>query len=180
MPRLLHRLVALPVFARVERIREIEIAVGTDPKVVRAVQQFAANLAGQHRDFFIGRDGPELVLLIRAGQKVSRLVEISSVATARRLEPVRKGAIRRIVFYDAVVRLIGEEHIAVTIDSGAFGEKVAFAQNFDFRSIGNEISSSGMGNEAQGEKAGPEKRQGFHGGRVPSGRGGTSFPESTA
>jgi len=70
---------------------------------------------------------------------------MGSVAAACRREPIGERTIRGVVFDDAVIRLVGEEHIAIAIDRGAFREDVAFAQHFDLRSVGDEARAGVSG-----------------------------------
>ena len=154
---LLHLRIALPVVAFVERVGEVKAAVRTNPQIVRAVEQLASKIEHQPGHGLVRRDGPELVLLIGAGEQVAALVEVGAVRAARRLEPVGEGSIRRAPLHDAVVRLVGEEDVAVLVHRRAFSEGVATAEFFELGTGGNDGFSgegcSGRHGQEQGQKA---------------------------
>jgi len=83
LPILLHRGIALPVIPFVERVGEVEVAVWANPQIVRSVEQLVAKVRYQHRHLLVGRNGPQLILFIGAGEEVAVFVEVSAVRAAR-------------------------------------------------------------------------------------------------
>ena len=160
LARLLSGFVALPIWPRVKRIGEIQISVRTNPEVIRPVEKFAAKVAQQDGDFLVGRNGPEFVLLVGAGDQVALLVEIGAVAAAGGLQPIFEFAVDA-PFDDAVVRLVREVDVAVAIDGRAFGELITIAKNFGFRAIDQRVVRSANRTNSQGQQC-----QGFHARRL--------------
>ena len=111
----------VPPTAPVERVGNEHAAIGRDPDVVRAVHVFALIIGDEHRHGFVGRDGPELVVFIRAGDEVAVRVEMHPVGVAGRLHERGEFSVRA-PFHDAVVVLVNEKHVSVFIACRAFGE----------------------------------------------------------
>ena len=111
----------VPPRAFVKRIGDIQAAGRHDPHVIRTIEIFALIIFDEHGHFFVGRDCPQRVLLVSAGNQVAFDIEIHAVGAAGGLEEGGKFAVHA-PLEDAVVRLIGEEDVAVFVAGGAFGE----------------------------------------------------------
>jgi len=131
------------------------MAVRTNPKVVRARSAaWRRSCPARPVIFFVGRNGPEFVFSRPAqAMRFSRIIEIGSVCCGPpALSQSEKRTIDGVVFDDAVIWLIGEEHIAVPIDGRTFREGVAFPpRTSTFAPSARRSARSGLRNEAQGK-----------------------------
>ena len=118
-----HRVVRPPA-SRVERVGEVERAVRPDPDIVRTVQRPALVPVEKHGDLAVRGDGPEGGLLVGAGDQIAAGVETHAVGAACRLQERDQRAAHG-PLQDAVVRLIGEEEVALRVTRRPLGEREA-------------------------------------------------------
>ncbi len=104
------------------------------PHVVGRVEQFAAVGAEQHRRFFgLHVDRPHFVLLVGTGDEFALAIETQAVGTACRFHEGLHLAVDR-PHHDAIVRLIGEEDVALGVCRRAFSERELARDFFQLRS----------------------------------------------
>src|SRR5260221_11146471 len=92
-----------------------------DPDVVGAVQLLPFVLLPDDRDLAVLGDGPQLVLLVRAGDELAVAVEVHPVAASSRLKEGRELAVRA-PLQDPVVGLVGEEDVPGAVAGRTPGE----------------------------------------------------------
>ena len=98
-----HRVV--PPFSAIKRVCHEHRAVRCNPHVIRAVQVFAGKIRDEHGYSFVRRDGPQLIVFVRAGDEISLRIKHHAIRVPGRLEKRGKFSVRA-PFQDAVVRLI--------------------------------------------------------------------------
>src|SRR6185503_6045599 len=135
-----HRVVR-PPRPLVERIGEVDRAVRPYPHVVRAVQTLPAVLAGKHADRTVRSNGPELVPLVGTRNQMARGIETHAVGATRGLKEGGESPIHA-PFQDAIVGLVGEEHVAVCVTRRSLGEFKTTGQ-FRQRGTGGEHTGTG-------------------------------------
>src|SRR5690606_3261494 len=105
-------------------IGEVDIAVGSDPEVVGAVQVLPFKLLKQDFHLFVVVDEDDPVLRIGTGNQLIVRVDIQTVGPSGTLQPQGDASLL-FPAVDAVVGLVSEVNAAVFGDSGAFGKGVA-------------------------------------------------------
>ncbi len=130
---------ALPIRARIIRVRDVESAAGPNPDIIRPVEKLPVVVLQHDRLPARWINPPKFIFFIRAGPKISLFVERKPVGPPARLHEHRQFAIRA-PFENPVARLVGEENVAFGVASRAFGELKTMRQLLQTRALGNEIA----------------------------------------
>ena len=120
------RVAGLPVTAREDRISDVHAAIlRVDPDIVRTVQQLALVVVDEHRVAAIRTDLPQLAVHVRRRDEIAPAIEVHPVRAAGAFQEQRDLVAASVPAIDAVIRLIGEEHVPLAVDRGTFRETEA-------------------------------------------------------
>ena len=143
--------------ATVKRVGEIQRAIRRDPDIVGAVQNFSGEIGEEHGNGFVRRDAPQFVPGFGAGDEVALRVKHQAIRAASGLQERGEFAARA-PFEDAVVRLIGEIKISLSVAGRAFGKGETGGEFFEL----GVRSDDALGGSSQGSGEPDEGEERFH------------------
>ncbi len=129
-----------PPFPLVVRISKVHSAIGIDPNVVWAVELSLFKGAEKDTMRLVGGDFPHFILFVGTRDQLSIWCKEHSVASPGRFQELRNFFIQ-VHFQNAVVGLIGKEHIPLRVYGGPFREliPIGYERYFAVGSFGDTI-----------------------------------------